>query len=162
MRGPSEAFLRWFGNSAIAIDGNPLIVYHGGADIPLQRYRFFRTGAGKWGHGAYFTPLRWKAQHYADMVAGGGVVGEYFLRVERPVVIYEAQAYSANADRLMEAARTEGDGLIIVDAEYGRPVRFDRNVSEIVIFDPRQAKSVENVGTFDPEDRDVLHGLRRR
>ena len=158
---PPEAFKRWFGKSVIAIDGNPLIVYHGGADIPRTRNRAFRTyGEGKWGEGAYFTPERWKAKDYADM-RKGGVVGEYFLRIERPVILYESQAYSEATDKLVREVRDTNDGLIIVQAEYGSPVRFDRNVTEIIVFDARQIKSVENSGIFSTVSADVLNGFRR-
>ena len=162
----SEAFRRWFGKSVIAINGNPLIVYHGGADIPRQRYPVFRPGQGKWGYGIYFAPERFQAERYAELFPSH-VVGEYFLRVERPLVVDERIAYHEDSPRLVEDARTSGkhDGIIVVSDSFGGAAvngfRFDRNVVEIVVFTPRQVKSVENVGTFDSEQSSVLKGLRR-
>ncbi len=157
----TAAFRRWFGGSKIVDEiGEPLIVYHGGADIANTAGRQFRPGKalGKWGTGIYFTPDKWRAQDYADR--NDGVVGAYYLRMENPLVRYESQAYSEQNDEIVRRAKETHDGLIIVQSDVGRPVRLQRNVTEIVVFDPRQIKSATGNTTFDPTNPDILMGVR--
>jgi hypothetical protein len=63
-------------------------------------------------------------------------------------------------DEIVRRAKETNDGLIIVQAEIGRPVWFKRNVTEIVVFDPRQIKSATGNTTFDPTNPDILMGVR--
>ena len=158
----NAAFRRWFRYSTITDeDLTPLVVFHGGADIANLPKRQFRVGRGlgKWGAGIYFTPDRWRAKDYAER--NEGVVGGYYLRVENPLVLYESQAYRDDTADLIRRVREEGlnDGLIIVQSDFGKPARLKWNVTEIVVFDPRQIKSVDNVGTYDPDDPDILNGF---
>ena len=155
----NPAFRRWFGDSVVVDeDGEPVVVYHGGFDVVGSEAGAFRPGRalGKWGLGIYFTPLEYRARWYAE--DNEGVVGAYYLRMGRPLVVLESQAYDPNVEGIIRQARQIGahDGVIVLDGTNTRNVRFDRNVTEIIVFDPKQVKAAfDNDGSFDPENPDV-------
>ncbi|NBT36302.1 MAG: hypothetical protein EBT03_12350, partial [Betaproteobacteria bacterium] len=89
-----------------------------------------------------------------------GVVGAYHLRIERPLIIFESEAYTLHLEailkRITDGRGEEYDGIIVLDGTNTRDVRFDRNVTEIIVFDPKQVKAAfDNEGSFDPESTDV-------
>jgi hypothetical protein len=65
-----------------------------------------------------------------------------------------------------EVGRARGfDGIFVAedDVRKGAYVGPEKNVREIVIWEPNQAKSAtHNVGTFDPENPDVTRNPGRR
>lgn len=63
----SPQFKRWFGNSKVVDDeGNPLVVYHGGAE-DFSVFDMDRVGSKQysdWGDGIYLTPSKYEADSY--------------------------------------------------------------------------------------------------
>jgi len=82
----TEAFRKWFGDSAVVdADGKPLVVYHG-TDADFTKFdlsKFGRTDAGWFGKGFYFTDSQAIAGRY-------GKVKSVFLRIEKPMPADEA------------------------------------------------------------------------
>ena len=77
-----------------------------------------------------------------------------YLSIQNPMRVRDQKNDWSNAIR--EAKKKGHDGLVYRN-EYE-----DKGSTSYVIFSPTQAKSVNNRGTFDPGDPDVLHGLRGR
>lgn len=180
----SAAFRKWFRFSRVATETlEPLVVYHGGVDLLAKEPPVFRRShGGKWGPGIYFTPWRATAEDYAKY-SEGETVGAYYLRIENPLVIYasggdadavlgltaaESTALRAEFGRryIEEVGRARGfDGIFVAESgvREGGYVSPDKNVREIVIWEPNQAKSAtHNVGTFDFESPDVTRNPGRR
>ena len=168
-------------NASRVVDkaGKPLIVHHGAAakhpsfkTMPIRS-----TGASNNDDrrsldaeaGFFFTPSRQGAEKYADFAAwdathdqnSSGYVGSVFLNIRNPIVI-DAGADEASTlsnetiQRVIEARRSgKHDGACIRGSgEAGNG--FDKpNVW--IAFMPSQIKSIENRGTFDPNDAVLQH-----
>lgn len=137
----TQAFKNWFGNSKIVNDdGSPMVVYHGGTVGEVFDSSFSGTGSGR-ESGFFFTPDIRQARDYA----GTGEVKEVYLSLKNPLY----------TDRQLEPAEVEQAKL---DGHDGYWLVEDGLVeeSEIVAFEPTQIKSVNNQGTFDPSDPNIL------
>ena len=166
------AFRRWFGNSVVRNpDGTPKVVYHGtAATFTVFDYAYYgKTDWGFAGRGFYFMDSREWAEGYATVAAESGgaprVIAAY-LRIRSALVVSDYADIPGGpkaggvlskdvAATMQESVRQLGCDGIIVQGRSGNP-------TEYVVFDPRQIKSVDNVGTFNPDDPDILHGLRSR
>lgn len=152
----TEAFKAWFGDSKVVdADGKPLVVYHGTA----ASFEAFDNNKAK--DGAHFFSSD------RDHAAYFGNVGSYYASIQSPMVIdqnyLEDRLTEDQADdgvrpldligEIVAEAKSNGhDGLIINDfADAG-------TVSTVYLpFDPTQIKSVNNRGTFDPNDARILN-----
>lgn len=95
--------------------------------------------------GSFFTPKPEYASSYAD--SNGGVVYPVNLKAENP-------AWYDNVEktyRLTNPNKTP-DALII---------HHDKDINEVIVPQPNQAKSIYNRGTYSLEDDDLLGMLRR-
>jgi hypothetical protein len=133
----SEAFKAWFGASKIVDgDGNPLVVYHG-TDAVIRAFDPDKTVDGMF----WFTSDRGAIERGNVGAAGSGKIVEAYLSIKNPAGwdVY---------DRLtVDQMISEGyDGLALPDD--GSTV--------YVAFEPTQIKSVNNRGTFDPNDARLL------
>lgn len=162
----TEAFKRWFGDSKVVdADGKPLVVYHG-TRSDFDAFDAEKSGAndsGWYGRGIYMSAKTQSAESYAgwDEMAGIAPDGAqvipayvslknpYIWPVDRPIVDRPALA----RDLTRELKDQGYDGVIV-------PNRYDEGIGgqffEIVAFDPKQIKSVNNRGTFDPNDARIL------
>lgn len=175
----SPYFKRWFDDSKVVNeDGSPLIVYHGGLDVVEGPGVFKPSKRGALGAGTYFTPSKERAAMYAgEFKATGGGVTPVYLDMKNPLILdgrghpvaegFEKLGMDPEkaldlVDRLEEqhgyigtelkrmAQRQGYDGIIQYAPHHGG------NISELVVFDPKQIKSAtSNVGTFDPADRNI-------
>lgn len=154
----SEAFKRWFGDSKVVDDsGAPLVMYHGtGADFEaFSDDKFGQTDDGWYGLGFYFTQATdgdYSVNHYAPRE--GGAVMPVYLRMENPLVITgRVPAWlGGSAEEMTAAAQARGfDGVLVYSEGLEGPI------SEAVAFEPTQIKSVNNRGTFNPEDPRILY-----
>lgn len=169
----TQQFKRWFGDwqnhpenasKVVNEDGTPKVVYHGtGSDFnafdPLRQGENYPQGEG----GFFFTTSRKSAENYAALhdKDGKGRVVEAYLSIRNP---YEVTAYGdyvqAPAEKyddhrseyLNEAERQGCDGIIVKGEKS----------TLYVVFDPTQIKSAtDNIGTFDRENPDIRHSLKR-
>lgn len=173
----SAAFKKWFGNSKVKdAYGVPMVVYHGSSDARFMAdsgvFMSLKDRYGdKKGVGAFwFAESRQTARTYADdkraldyQAAEPAVIPAY-IKLENPLVVdgggkpwREAQAIGKTSD-VIEKAQTEGyDGVIIKDVrdDYNSSTKT-KATTTYVVFDSRQIKSVDNQGTFDPNDARVM------
>lgn len=171
----TPAFQEWFGNSKVVdADGKPLVVYHG------TRTDFEVFNVAK--QGAHFG-----TGEQAKMRNGKTVV-EAYLAIKNLRRVKDAVG---NWEKVVKSAKAAGfDGLVYLNRYEGVPLeRFEelraRGISDermdkmpdakfrklvpeardsFVAFRPEQIKSVNNRGTFDPNDPRILYqdNLRQR
>lgn len=157
----SEAFKNWFGDSKVVDEnGDPLVVYHGTStdftvfDKDKVGYNYRESEGG----GFFFTQKKRSAENYAYLSSGGkeGNVVNVYIKIENPLIIKTdsdnnapADVYDMRSARLGDDARLDGhDGIII---------KGTKEDDLVVAFEPSQIKSVNNRGTFDPDDPRILY-----
>lgn len=174
----SEAFKKWFGQSKVVDEaGQPLVVYHGSPVRGIRAFDPARVG-DNFGYdekGFFFTSDDRKYPGSAREYAGrDGEVYPVYLSLQNP---YTLEQYAADFN-------TDVAGIINYDGEPQALITvFDGDRNEIikrateggydgiafvyqhedgyregmyVAFEPTQIKSVNNVGTYDPNDPDIL------
>jgi len=172
-------FKAWFGESKVVDEkGAPLVVYHGTANDFTE----FKMGAGKaidsgvYGSGYYFGGAQ-LAGVYAESSAkrkGGTARGArtipVYLSLQKPFMLDDT---GDRVGQFVAVARKIGradlvDGIQSYDpaiesasiTEALMAAGYDGvvagNYNEVVAFDPAQIKSVNNRGTFDPNDPNIL------
>jgi hypothetical protein len=160
----NPAFDRWFGDSKVVdAEGKPLVVYHGtgpGSDIEaflpagggedaarvLEFYRNKvknneRIGYMNFRSGSFFSPKPEYAGNYT--AEGRGSIYPVYIKAENPIYYDMVTRKVTGSD----PNRTP-DALILT--EKGE-------INEIAVIDPTQIKSVNNRGTFDPNDPRILY-----
>jgi hypothetical protein len=188
----SEAFVRWFGDSAVKDQtGRPVVVYHGTTSGGFKRFDLSRTGPQH--PGFYFTNDLRTANTFvrgemtstlldpATVRRGGARVREgayrLYLKMERPFV-HNAKGREWNELTVPEfpdahktyevahAAKDTGryDGVIFKNIRDTDITTKKLPPADVyVVFDPRNIKSATaNVGTYDPNDPDIRHNPGRR
>lgn len=157
-------FKRWFGDSKVVDDnGDPLIVYHGGAkgitsfNNPDGRYKtgIFFTGdndiAKAFGYGGQTYEVYLKLENPFVFDAGGN----YYSAIPRPIEMEKfATTEKVDTDLVAEWAFKNGyDGVILKNVLEGR----GNKVGDIYIASKNtQVKSAtHNIGTYDPDLADI-------
>lgn len=137
----SEAFKRWFGDSKVVDEnGKPLVVYHG-TNAEFDTFDLSKgkskSGQAKYGNGFYFTSNEKRAERYAYGFTGKGRgVGQnnvmaVYLDIKNPA--YSAREFDPDIH----------DGVIDGDTYF--------------VVSPNQIKSVNNRGTFDPNNDNIYY-----
>lgn len=156
----SPAFQRWFsGSKVVDKAGAPLRLNHGSVERGLEQFdTSLVTKRGKGDEaGTYFTPDQMTAYGYTK--SGDktdprrGQVYETYLNLQNPldttdaIKRYRKKGMSfgdAKREALKSLDRSVHDGIVFRGDSANPP--------EYVAFDPRQIKSTDNEGTFDPAD----------
>lgn len=171
----SPAFREWFGDSKVVdANGEPLVVYHGGAagieqfESSSWRYREFMTEAGRANvvNANFFATERSTSQSYIERIERqrfrdsdpAGEMYEVYLKLENPLEIdWRGKRFTTgDPSKLIEQAKAGGhDGLKVTNViddyrQKGKPTTI------YVTFAGEQIKSVNNRGTFDPNDPRIL------
>lgn len=160
-----RAFWAWFGDSqAVDDQGRPLVVYHGTQAAPFDAFRMEGSEAGA----QYFTVNPDHAAYFAGFGSGrsGGRVIEAFVAIRNPLRITQADLENMLTDDdvdngvlprdyvedVVQRARDEGFDGVIIDgfADVG----MENTVLLPVL--PFQIKSVDNGGTYNPDDARIL------
>ena len=151
------AFKDWFGDSVVKNkSGKPLVVYHG---TPYDFNSFRGDGVLN-----LFTP---NAEHASFFARGAGSTMPVYLSIQNPLEITQQQL----EDRLTEEQADDGmlprdlleeivaeavaagnDGVIVrdfADLEYTEDL--------FIPVQPTQIKSVNNRGSFDPNETNILY-----
>jgi len=165
-------FKKWFGNSKVVDEsGKPLTVYHGTSDniksFDLNHPN--RKDTGWLGRGVYLTDSPSLASDYSLLKGGSSSpnVLPVHAKLENPYyatladkerLMLKGKRGQEAADAWTEELKAKGhDGVIL---QYLAKDVGEKNVSrEIVVFDPKQIKSIFNRGTYDPKDPDLLHAF---
>ena len=173
-------FKNWFGDSKVVDDtGTPLVVYHG-TNADFTAFDKSKSTFGYHGGGFYFTPdQEWASSFgktkevYLSMLnpfnkdtmgITPAMVAEYVsVMKERGATDDWIEAKVDNTIHSGDFDIGLGDLGEITPMEIQRVYKaggFDGVVAEngnvMVVFDPTQIKSVNNRGTFDPADPDIL------
>lgn len=174
----TTAFKEWFGDSKVVdANGKPLVVYHGAPDLRfLKEDGTFKSQKDRLGFGRkeaahWFTPSKATAKSYADprrafdyQNAEEGVMAAY-IKLDNPMVVdgmgqnwRDAQKRGKTSDVIEEARKNGHDGVIIknVKDDYNN-TKSTRATDTYVVFDSNRIKSVDNRGTFDPNDPNVFN-----
>lgn len=160
----TDAFRNWFGDSKVVDEnGDPLVVYHGtGEDFSAFSEEFYgeATGIGDLGEGFYFTDQAEVASSFAGAITPSVI--PVYLNIRNPAtneVMRSAEVQGALDDDMgfvetREVLESLGyDGVIYDHGEQAG--------KEYVAFDPNQIKSINNRGTFDPADPNILNQSAR-
>lgn len=144
----NDNFWKWFGNSKIVDEnGNPLICYHG----TNNKFNSFNKSInGHFGAGIYFTP------NYSVGKSYGSKLKSVYLKIENPLWFnrdmpeeLEKAVYFRNKELLKDY-----DGIIVGFPENG--MNF---VSEIIVFEPNQIKSIDNNGDWNPNSNNIYESF---
>lgn len=178
----NSAFDEWFKGSKIVDDiGQPLTVYHGTKSaLPISSFDPTKgkiiTDVGNMGVGTYFTPQRFIAEAYAKPRNN---VYDGFLSIKNP---YDVLVRDANyVHSISDIARSVGvkseplwSGTKqmnldfskeltqrMLDAGYdgmiGRSGNNSKDIIEIVSYNPSNFKSINNKGTWNPNDPRIMY-----
>jgi hypothetical protein len=170
----NQAFRSWFGNSkTVDRDGTPIVFYHGS-----PRGNHIDAFSASENDGIYFTNDPDYAGNYAvefrqnedpmgpfgqypapgdpfDWTDQTGAIYPVYLSIKNPLIIseHDEEQRAAYTDRGLDRIKlkAEGyDGIILL---------YDDGEIEAQIFDPYQAKSVFNQGTFDSRSHHISEDL---
>lgn len=161
-------FWRWFGDSKVVdSQGRPLVVYHGTS----SKFDTFKIGehGGTYGTGIYFG-RKSTADRY------GIYAMPVYLKISNPFIVegnnYRELAPKANnvyQEHIRKTPEVEEDWLIydddiinwylkdqgfdgIIDSKY-----IAQGANEFVVFDSKQAKSVDNRGTYSDKTGNIYY-----
>lgn len=156
----SQAFKNWFGDSKVVDEqGKPLVVYHGTKEqFEAFDKEYIGTNFNQDRKGFFFTNNKKSAEGYANNTSYGtereksGVVLETYLSIKNPFIheIAEDPVYEWDNmyEDLLASAENRGSDGIIIKADSGENL--------YVAFEPTQIKSIDNQGTFDPGNPNIL------
>lgn len=158
-------FKAWFGDSKVTDEsGKPLVVYKG---MPLVNWRdgnpieSIDSPNGPWA--GFFTSSPKAASRFADAYGFTGSAGvvPVFVSIKRPLEIDAkgAPARDFQFDNVNPKDRNQEILAAIASGEYdGVVIRNTADEGDIYVpLDPTQIKSVNNRGTFDPQDPNILY-----
>lgn len=162
----NDAFWKWFENSKVVDkNGDPVLVYHGSKNV-FTHFDLNKAGSnndtGMWGTGFYFSPIRQMSLSYGDklyysylsiknpLIVSGNV--SKILPEFKPVTPTHGDIGKMNSDALRKRLISAGyDGVIQYEPSDG-----GLKLGQIVAFYPTQIKSARNVGTWNPNNPDIL------
>lgn len=141
----NDNFWKWFGNSKIVDkNGNPLVCYHG---TNKKFNSFNKSIKGSFGEGIYFTPNYNTAKQY-------GSIKQVYLKIENPLYLN-----SNTSKELWDAVLLSNkkilkdyDGIIVGSINY---------ISEIIVFEPNQIKSINNNGEWNLNSNNIYESLQK-
>lgn len=151
-----RAFYNWFGDSkAVDEQGNPLVVYHG----TNRQFDTFNTKNMHGYGGAYFS-------RYKDVSEVYGNIKEVYLSLKNPLIIdadykmydsiekpdfIETKDKTVDTQQIAAYARDNGyDGVIVKNVKEA-----GKFTDDYIAFEPNQIKSVDNKGTYNPNDDNI-------
>lgn len=165
----NDKFWKWFGDSKITEAGKPMILYHGTKkDFSLfdNRKKGSSTDYGIRGRGFYFSSNVKSAQSY------GSNIIKIYLKIENPFDLLSFKSLDEIINLLgidpsiiEERGRgTKYHSIKILSGFSGvfsgavRDKGYDGIIhgQEYVCFKPNQVKSIENDGTWDIDDDDIM------
>lgn len=179
----SKYFKKWFANSRATLkSGKPAIVYHGTPDgrfldtepIFKNSYELFNFTTGHQSH--FFTDTYAKANSYAnekypyDYQHSIPKVVSAYLSIQNPLEIdaggdrwlnYKIEIDGKKfhgTDEIVEYAKSAGyDGVIIRNVkDYYNNRKREAVGTVYAVFDSSQIKSLQNIGTFDANNKNIF------
>ena len=167
----TEAFKKWFAKSKVVDDnGKPLVVYHG-TNTEFNAFDKNKIGSatddGIWGRGFYFGS--------SSDTPYGTVKMPVYLKMENPFIVNDYKTVEEIADYLdvwegnfnfdenNKVARFSQSQLNQITSHIkekghdGIIVKLGDQWTEYVAFEPEQIKSIDNQGTFDPNNLNIYN-----
>jgi hypothetical protein len=161
-------FWKWFGNSVMIENGNPIVFYHGSPDKELNKFKekSFRY------NGIYLT----RKESYAKKF--GSNLLPLYVSIENPYIIdmeetnfgvrggfvIDNKLFPTYRDMTIDEInflKNKGyDGILvnvprnIVKTDYGDEEIYSG--FELVVFNPNNVKSINNDGTWDVGDNNIF------
>ena len=151
----NDNFYKWFGDSKVVDEqGKPLVVYHG-TDAEFKEFKKEFLGKNTdWGDaqnvaklGFWFSDKSMVDREFSPY----SQQKEVYLQIKNPKDVSLDELFEiANSEEAVQEWKSDGfDGLRVDDTEFG-------GVS-YVTFSPTQIKSVNNQGTWNPDDANIYH-----
>lgn len=163
------AFWKWFGDSKVVDnEGRPLVVYHGTVS-EFDAFDNRKTGSndrGLWGRGHYFSTGVDGPNSYALRQGDGAKIIPAYLSISNPFIMTTGADFIT---RLPDGTNQRDllgpnlDGVKIkekaLDGGHDGVIQIKPNgqIGDLVAFAPAQIKSINNRGTFNPDDVRVLY-----
>lgn len=149
----NDNFWNWFGESKVVDSkGNPLVVYHGS-----------HSKFSKFSNTSYFTDDYYNADGYA----GGEYIYETYLKIRNPLIIdckdrkwddLETPHGNSTGEIACNIIKRGGfDGIIFINIKdsWIDDVDYQDAGTVYVVFSPTQIKSIDNEGTWNPNDPNI-------
>lgn len=179
MRNLNENFYNWFGDSKVVDSrGNPLIMFHGtdesftefsnekiGSNYNLDKIGFFFTSnkdSANRSRKSYPDKPSYRFTDEDKEKAFSGNIMEVYLKVENPLDLNSVDGlewigglsainqFDNNRDVIISAlANSNSDGVILKS----------EGSTFVMVIDPTQIKSVDNIGTFDPYSKNIMEAF---
>jgi tRNA G10 N-methylase Trm11 len=151
-------------SAVVGSNKKPLIVYHGtGEEFTEFLDSLLGSSSGRGtgtDYGFFFAQDEEHARYWADnakIITGKSVVMPVYLDIKDPVYITDKNDGGVTIEQELKKAFIDGhDGAIIenaLDDDSGEPRTM------YVSFDPTQIKSINNRGTFDGSNANVLYSF---
>ena len=150
----SDEFKNWFKQSkAVDRQGNPLRLYHASDEKRTVFKNIVDDRGMNLIPGALFF-----ASDKAETGPYGEEVTEAYMSIQNPFIVdYSTDEGDANGEWLEDQ---EGDVIALLKARGFDGAFFTGSyMDEWVAFDSTQIKSVDNQGTFDPENPDIRYAI---
>lgn len=133
-----RAFWSWFGDSKVVDDqGRPLVVYHG-TDAKISKVNLKKGAQGLF----WFSSDKAKIERGDAGAAGRGNIMPLYAKIESPADWGEYDR------KMLFELRHDYDGAILAEK--------DGSFDGFILNEATQIKSVNNRGTFDPNDARIL------
>ncbi len=147
----NKAFREWFGDSVVRnTDGSPMVVYHG----TTHEFTEFDPSRIASGGGFYFTDSAYLAEDFGDII-------DAFIKIERPFRTTYRKWLKGSLPSFEILSKRGHDGVIVEGFCSSDEVCSDDGVM-FVVFSPEQIKSIENAGTWDPSDPNIMRNPRSK
>jgi len=177
----TPAFKKWFGDSKVVDEkGKPLVVYHGTPDARFAKTEGFQTPIEAYQKAIgnddfidkermfFFSDNKRVADTYADDRRAFDYQNaepetlDTYISIKNPKVIdWGGKVWKGLKPEVLKAKAEGYDGVIVKnvrDTYTGGQI----SANNYIAFDPTQIKSVNNRGTFDPNDPRILYSLNER
>lgn len=162
----TEAFKEWFGDSKVVdADGKPLVVYHGTPDKRDIEKSGFAPSITR-GSVYFFSDSKRVAETYADDRRAWDYQNAepdtlpVYLSIQNPMIIdAKGKKWRETEKHVQEAKDAGHDGIIIKNSrdEYNNTGNGGTTSTVYAAFNPSQIKSINNVGTWDSNDKRIFY-----
>lgn len=169
----TPAFKKWFGDSKVVDkNGEPLVVYHG--TMAKKKFNSFKNESAIW-----FTKSLPYAKAFID-IEKGKVFASY-IKLSNPIYVgdidgianknkinYLSELTGVDSSKLSEILEKsngvnlfkitnskEFKNLMMAKGYDGIEAKEGGGLTTFAVFEPTQIKSVENKGTFDPDNANI-------
>jgi hypothetical protein len=160
-------FWKWFGDSKVVDkNGNPLMVYHGTNNKNIKFFNLDLTGqhtdSGMFGKGFYFTDDIKYANTYNRNKNGSTY--EVYLKISNPLIIKNKsdipiiEVSDDTIEDMYNAPNIYSEKFreFLIENNYDGVIDNISSIKQFVVLYPNQIKSIENDGSWNINDNNIL------